>query len=111
MAAADGVWRLTDDYVRSLGRMAYLWGWPLVNIHNRLSIMAQLPGPGLLAGVVPAASPGSVGMLHDYITPDEKVVACPNQDVVYGFGTLDARVGPSVIQVPDFGDRFWVYCG
>jgi hypothetical protein len=29
--------------------------------------------------------------------------------VVYGFGTLDARVGPSVIQVPDFGDRFWVY--
>jgi hypothetical protein len=111
MAAADGVWRLTDDYVRSLGRMAYLWGWPLVNIHNRLSIMAQPPGPGLLAGVVPAASPGSVGMLHDYITPDEKVVACPNQDVVYGFGTLDARVGPSVIQVPDFGDRFWVYCG
>jgi hypothetical protein len=29
--------------------------------------------------------------------------------VVYGFGALDARRGPSVVQVPEFGDRFWVY--
>src|SRR5271154_2707533 len=101
--------RMTADYVRSVGRLAYLWGWPLVNMHNRLSIMEKLPGPGLLGGVVPAASPGSVGMLHDYITPDEKLVACPNQDVVYGFGVIDARQGPSVIQVPDFKHRFWVY--
>jgi hypothetical protein len=101
--------RMTRDYVRSVGRLAYLWGWPLVNMHNRLSIMEKLPGPGLLGGVVPAASPGSAGMLHDYITPDEKLVACPNQDVVYGFGIIDATRGPSVVQVPDFGGRFWVY--
>jgi hypothetical protein len=100
---------MTEDYVRSVGRMAYLWGWPLVNMHNRLSIMEKLPGPGLLGGVVPAASPGSVGMLHDYITPEERLVACPNQDVVYGFGVIDATRGPSVVQVPDFGGRFWVY--
>jgi hypothetical protein len=49
--------RMTEDYVRSVGRLAYLWGWPLVNMHNRLSIMEKLPGPGLLGGVVPAASP------------------------------------------------------
>src|SRR5207244_232905 len=101
--------RMTEDYVRSVGRLAYLWGWPLVNMHNRLSIMAKLPGPGLLGGVIPAAPPGSVGMLHDYVTPEERLVACPNQDVVYGFGILDAQRGPSVVQVPDFGDRFWVY--
>ena len=101
--------RMTEDYVRSVGRLAYLWGWPLVNMHNRLSIMERLPGPGLLGGVIPAASPGSIGMLHDYITPEEKLVACPNQDVVYGFGIIDARRGPSVVQVPDFGGRFWVY--
>jgi hypothetical protein len=105
MAAA----RMTEDYIRSVGRVAYLWGWPLVNMHNRLSIMEKLPGPGLLGGVVPAASPGSVGMLHDYITPGERLVACPNQDVVYGFGVIDAQRGPSVVQVPDFGGRFWVY--
>jgi len=100
---------MTEDYLRSVGRLAYLWGWPLVNMHNRLSIMEKLPGPGLLGGVVPAASPGSVGMLHDYITPEERLVACPNQDVVYGFGVIDAKRGPSVVQVPDFGGRFWVY--
>ena len=64
-----------------------------MNMHNRLSIMEKLPGPGLLGGVVPAAPPGSVGMLHDYITPDERLVACPNQDVVYGFGVIDAQRG------------------
>jgi len=101
--------RMTEDYIRLIGRLAYLWGWPLVNMHNRLSVMEKLPGPGLLAGVVPAAPPGSAGMLHDYITPEERLVACPNQDVVYGFGVIDGRRGPSVVQVPDFGDRFWVY--
>ena len=101
--------RLTDDYVDSLGRLAYLWGWPLVNMHNRRSLMARLPGPGLLGGVVPVASLGSFGLLRDYITPDQKLVACPNQDVVYGFGAIDAADGPSVVQVPDFKGRFWVY--
>jgi hypothetical protein len=102
-------WKLTDDYLRSVGRMAYLWGWPLVNMHNRLSLMEKVPSPGLLGGIIPAGPPGHIGMLHDYIRPEERVVACPNQDVVYGFGSLDSRVGPSVVQVPDFAGRFWVY--
>lgn len=101
--------RFTDEYLSRMGQLAYLWGWPLVNMHNRLSIMSQLPQPGLLGGIVPAGPPGSIGMLHDYIRPEERVVACPNQDVAYGFGTLDARIGPAVVQVPDFGGRFWVY--
>lgn len=102
---------MTEDYIRSVGRLAYLWGWPLVNMHNRLSIMEKLPGPGLVGGIIPAAPPGSAAMLHDYVTPEERVVACPNQDVVYGLGVIDGRRGPSVVQVPDFGGRFWVYQG
>ncbi|WTW93437.1 DUF1214 domain-containing protein [Streptomycetaceae bacterium NBC_01309] len=101
--------RMTDDYCRTVGRLAYLWGWPLVNMHNRLSLMEKVPEPGLLGGIIPAGPPGTVGMLHDYIRPEERIVACPNQDVVYGFGVLDAQRGPSVVQVPDFGGRFWVY--
>ncbi|WP_345341645.1 DUF1214 domain-containing protein [Rhodococcus olei] len=100
---------MTADYARVVGSAAYLWGWSLVNMHNRHTLMAQLPEPGLLAGIVPAGPPGTIGMLHDYIRPEERVVACPNQDVAYGFGVLDAERGPSVVQVPDFGDRFWVY--
>jgi hypothetical protein len=48
-------------------------------------------------------------MLTDYVDRDERSVACPNQDVVYGIGALALDVSPVVIQVPDFGDRFWVY--
>jgi hypothetical protein len=39
----------------------------------------------------------------------ETFVTCPNQDVVYGSGFFALDDGPIVFQVPDFGDRFWVY--
>jgi hypothetical protein len=48
-------------------------------------------------------------MLRDYIEPSERAVACPNQDVVYGQCVADFSKEPVVVQVPDFGDRFWVY--
>jgi hypothetical protein len=48
-------------------------------------------------------------MLHDYIEPSQRFIACPNQDVVYGLGFFDLDTEPAVVQVPDFGDRFWVY--
>jgi len=48
-------------------------------------------------------------MLTDYIAPEERVAACPNQDVVYGAGTLALDISAVVLQVPDFGERFWVY--
>jgi hypothetical protein len=48
-------------------------------------------------------------MLNDCIKPDEGPIVCPNQDVVYrgGFTALDKE--PTVFQVPDFGNRYWVY--
>ena len=48
-------------------------------------------------------------MITDYVDPAERLVACPDQDVVYGLGVLALDISPVVIQVPDFGDRFWVY--
>jgi len=39
----------------------------------------------------------------------ERIVVVPHQDVVYGFGPLSLDRKPAVIQVPDFGDRSWVY--
>jgi len=101
--------RLSEGYVSQMGRSIYLWGWPMVNIHNRSVVMKKVPEPGYLGGIVPVAPPNQVCMLHDYVAPEERMVACPNQDVVYGFGLLDLSQEPVVIQVPDFGDRFWVY--
>jgi hypothetical protein len=70
--------RLTEDYVRSVGTAAYLWGWPMVNMHNRKLILSKLPEPGLMGGIVPVAPMNQLSMVHDYIDPGERLVACPN---------------------------------
>src|SRR5262245_55789924 len=70
------------EYVWRLPRQAYLWGWPMVNMINRHNATTQATDPGLFGGVLPAAPEGQVGMLHDYIVPEETFVTCPNQDVV-----------------------------
>ena len=97
------------EYARTVARMAYVWGWPMVNMLNRKIAITKAPHAGLLNGVLPAAPRGQVGMLHDYIAPDQTFIACPNQDVVYGLGFFSLDEEPVVMQVPDFGDRFWVY--
>jgi len=99
---------MTEEYVRMVGRDAYFWGWPMVNLYNRRLTYTKVPKIGIVRPVV-AAPPNQLGMLTDYIDPEERVVACPNQDVVYGIGALALDQSPVVVQVPDFGSRFWVY--
>lgn len=48
-------------------------------------------------------------MLTDYISYKEQFVTCPNQDTVYGAGYQRVNAKPVVIQVPDFGNRFYTY--
>lgn len=81
----------------------------MVNVYNRRLTFKDLPQSGLMGGIVPVGPPNRLSMLTDYIEPQERLVACPNQDVVYGFGLLALDQSPIVIQVPDFGSRFWVY--
>ncbi len=100
---------LPDSYVRDVARLAYLWGWPLVNMHNRHLVFEKVPENGLGDGVLPVGPLNRVTMLTDYIKPEERAVATPNQDVVYGFGIMSLEKEPVVFQVPDFADRFWVY--
>jgi hypothetical protein len=100
---------MTKAYVQTVGRMAYLWGWALVNNANRHKMFSEAPEPGLLGGVLPVAH-NSLAMLTNYISADQRFVTCTNQDVVYGFGFFDnLDKEPIFFQVPDFGDRFWVF--
>ncbi|KAF2508654.1 DUF1254 domain-containing protein [Flavobacterium zhairuonense] len=101
--------KMSPEYAQKLGEFAYVWAWPLVNMLNRRTAITQAPKPAYLNGVLPVAPQGQLAMLNDYITPDETFVTCPNQDVVYGLGFFDLDSQPVVLQVPDFGDRFWVY--
>jgi hypothetical protein len=97
----------TKAYVQMVGRMAYLWGWPLVYVYNQRTELTKAPEPILINGVLPLAPMNTVVMLTDYIAPAERYIGDPNQDVVYGLGYLSLEKEPVVIQVPDFGDRFW----
>lgn len=101
--------RLSEAWVRALTRVVYVWAWVPTNVHNRIAAFERLPGPGRIGGMVPGAPPNRACMLTEYIQPAERMVACPNQDVAYGVGSLDPKTSPVVIQVPDFGSRFWVY--
>jgi hypothetical protein len=100
--------KITKEYAKHVARDAFFWAWPLVDIYNR-RLQAEKSKELAYAGPVAAAPLNRIVMLTDYIAPDERIVACPNQDVAYGVGSLGLEKSPVVIQVPDFGDRFWVY--
>jgi hypothetical protein len=98
---------MTKEYVQMMGRMAYVWGWPLVYVYNQRTELTKVPEPILLNGAICIAPMNQVSMLTGYVNPAETYIADPNQDVVYGLGFLSFEKEPVVIQVPDFGDRFW----
>ncbi|MDR5814767.1 MULTISPECIES: DUF1254 domain-containing protein [unclassified Caballeronia] len=100
---------MSEAYARSIARTLYVWAWPMTNVYNRLLAARQVKEPGLNEGIVPLGPPNQLSMLHDYMEPAERFVACPNQDVVYGSATLDLDASPVVVQVPNFGSRFWVF--
>lgn len=100
---------MTDEYVKSMAKLTYLWAWPMVNVHNRVTLLSDVKEPVYVGGVIPTAPIGRLCLLNDYILPEQRTIACPNQDVVYGVGPFDTQDEPIVLQVPDFGERFWVY--
>jgi hypothetical protein len=75
---------MAKAYVQMVGRMAYIWGWPVVNLHNRRAAFAMAPFPGLNGGVIPMAPVGQNAILTEYVKPEQSFVACPNN-----------RTGPS----------------
>lgn len=100
---------MTKEYVETIGRLAYLWGWPLINQLHRRAAFAKVPESGRLGDVLPVAPVGRLSMLTDYIKPEQSFVTCPNQDTVYGAGFCSLDQQPVVVQVPDFGQRFFTY--
>ncbi len=100
--------KITEEYARHVARDVFFWAWPLVNVYNK-RLAAEKSKELAYSGPVPSAPLNRIVMLTDYVAADERIVACPNQDVVYGGGSLGLDQSPVVIQAPDFGDRFWVY--
>jgi hypothetical protein len=100
---------LTEDFVREVGRFAYLWAWPLVNVYNRYWTQDWVKTKFfLVGGVAPIAPINRLGMLVGYTQPGQRYITCPSQDLIYGFGVLDLSRDAVVVQVPNFGERFFV---
>ena len=73
---------MTKAYVQTVGRMAYVWGWALVNMANRAEGASKAAEPSVVGGM--PVGYGRLAMLTTYMSPEEKIIECPNQDVVYG---------------------------
>jgi hypothetical protein len=101
--------RRTPEYSREVARFDYFWAWPLVNVFNRYTAFHRIRRPILVGGIAPVAPINHLAMLHDYIGWKQRYITCPSQDLIYGFGILDLAREPVVVQVPDFGKRYWVY--
>ena len=100
--------KITEEYAKLVARDVYFWAWPMVNIYSRRLYFSKIKQKQY-TGPSPQAPLNEFTMLTDYAPPEQRNVACANQDVVYGIGALALEISPVVIQVPDFGDRFWVY--
>ena len=100
--------KITPAYAALVARDVYFWAWAMVNVYNRRLYFSKVT-QHQYTGPSPQAPLNHFTMLTDYAPPEQRNVACANQDVVYGMGALALELSPVVIQVPDFGDRFWVY--
>jgi hypothetical protein len=106
-SAAD-VHSADPDAIRAVAREAYVWGWPLAYVHQCRARIALVTTAGRSGGL-PVAPLNELAMLTEQAAPRTTLVPCPNRDVLYGFGIFDLAATPVVVQVPDFGGRFWLY--
>jgi hypothetical protein len=68
---------MTTASVQMVGRLAYVWGWPLVYVYNQRTELTKAPETGLLAGIMPIGPMNQVVMLTNYIDPRETFIAIP----------------------------------
>jgi hypothetical protein len=85
--------KITDAYAAHVARDAFFWTWPLVNTYNLRLAFSKMTEQRY-AGPLLEAPLNRLTMLMDYVNPEERNVACPNQDVVYGLGMVALDVSP-----------------
>ena len=91
------------DWSASLALQAATWGAPLVTMYALRHRDA--------VGRDAKAAPNSVWRMEDISTPElsvEQGYVTPNVNVIYGFGFLDLRQQPVVLEVPDSDNRYYM---
>src|SRR6185503_10280960 len=92
-----------EDWTYALAANAVTWGSPLV-------IMYALRDHDATGPKVKAA-PNTLWRMENAATPklaQEAGYVCPNSSVIYGFGLLDLRQEPVVLNLPDSQGRYYM---
>lgn len=103
--------RTENEKIRKIcqtAKEAYIWGWPSFYVHNLKTKLDLVKKVGKSGGS-PVAPINELAVLANQIDARNDIILCPSLDFLYGFGIFDLDESPVVIQVPDFGDRFWLY--
>ena len=66
-----------QEYAYSTGKFLYVWGYAIVNTHNRRIMVTSAPEPGLYGGILMVAPVNRLAMLSDYMAVSQRFVVCP----------------------------------
>ena len=94
------VWK---EWSYSLALQAASWGGPIVTMYA----LRHLDAIGSNA----KACPNTIWRMEDISTPElskEAGYVTPNVNVIYGFGFMDLRQEPIILEVPDSNNRYYM---
>lgn len=94
---------IIDEWSYSLALQAATWGSPIVTMYALRD--------NIVFGSKPKAAPNTIWRMEDIATPTLSKKAgyvTPNVNVVYGFGFMDLREDPIVIEVPNSDNRYYM---
>lgn len=102
-ASAASAQVASPEQARELGKQAYDYGFPLLDMLRIRREMTSVPCPDGHGN----APLNTLANASKYATPNDRTVVAPNTDTLYSLSQLDLRKGPVILRHPDMGDRFF----
>jgi hypothetical protein len=96
---------VTAAQATRLGRLAYLYGFPLLEFLRVRKTQTSVRCPDR-QGDAPV---NSFSNARQFADPTDRTVVAPNVDTLYSIAQLDLGRGPVVLSHPDMGGRYFVF--
>jgi hypothetical protein len=93
----------TPDQARELGREAYRYGFPLLDLLRIRREMTSVKAPDGNGN----APINALANARAFARPSDRTVVAPNHDTLYSLAQLDLAKGPIVLSHPDMGKRYY----
>jgi hypothetical protein len=96
---------ITTARATALGRLAYLYGFPLLEFLRVQRTETSVRCPDHLGD----APLNTFSNARKFADPSDRTVVAPNVDTLYSIAHLDLGRGPIVLSHPDMGHRYFVF--